>query len=268
MNRSSDLLERARALRLWGLVADWNELADSVPIEDLIRREEEVRAQRSLERRLREAKIGRFKSIADFAWTWPAKCDRQAIEELLELRFVGEGANAILAGPNGVGKTTIAKNVAHQALVSGHTVRFDTAAGMLNHLAAQDGATSLRRAFNRFVRPALLVVDELGYLSYTDRHADLLFEVVSRRYDTGRAILITTNKPFSQWSDIFPNATCVVTLVDRLVHRCDIIDIEGGSFRLKEAEERAKRKRSSNKAKKSVRATRATKTTRQPRRKR
>jgi len=84
-------------------------------------------------------------------------------------------------------------------------------------------------------------VDNRRYLSYSNRHADLLFEVVTRRYGQ-KPILVTTNKPFSEWNDVFPNAACVVTLVDRLVHRSEILAIDGDSYRLKEANERAARK--------------------------
>ncbi len=148
----------------------------------------------------------------------------------------------MLVGPNAVGKTMSAKNLAHEAILAGRTVRFTSASVMLQDLAAQDGARALQRALRRYSSPTLLVVDELGYLSYDHRHADLLFEVVNRRYEAERSILVTTNKPFAEWGEVFPSATCVVTLVDRLVHRSEIIGINTGSFRLREAEERHQRK--------------------------
>jgi DNA replication protein DnaC len=148
----------------------------------------------------------------------------------------------VLVGPNAVGKTMSAKNLAHEAILAGRTVRFTSASVMLQDLAAQDGARALQRALRRYSSPTLLVVDELGYLSYDHRHADLLFEVVNRRYEAERSILVTTNKPFAEWGEVFPSATCVVTLVDRLVHRSEIIGINTGSFRLREAEERHQRK--------------------------
>lgn len=85
----------------------------------------------------------------------------------------------------------------------------------------------------------VLIVDELGYVAYGNRHADVLFEVVNRRYEAGRPLIVTTNRAFTDWGGLFPNATCVVTLVDRLVHHCEIVHIDGDSYRLKEAEERA-----------------------------
>ncbi len=137
-----------------------------------------------------------------------------------------------------MGKSTIARNIAYQAVLAGHTVRFTSAAQMLNELAAQDGDHALRRRLALYARPRLLVIDEVGYLSYSNRHADLLFEIVSRRYEE-KSTLITTNRPFSEWNEVFPNAACVVSLIDRLIHHAEIIPIEGESFRLKEAKERA-----------------------------
>jgi DNA replication protein DnaC len=240
---NDDPKHRALVLGLHGLLARWDELTpeEHEVVMRLLAWEEAERQRRSLERRLRNARVGRFKSIADYDWKWPKRCDREAIEDLLALRFVEERANAIVLGPNGVGKTMLSRNIAHAALLAGYTVRFATASEMLNDLAAQDGAQALGRRLRHYAQPTLLVIDELGYLSYSNRHADLLFEVVSRRYGE-RSTLITTNKPFAEWSEVFPNASCVVTLVDRLVHHCDIVQIEGESYRLKEARERQARR--------------------------
>jgi len=236
--------DRARDLALYGLVTNWDLLddADFEWIGRLLEWEETERQRRSLERRLRNARLGAFKSLADFDWSWPKRCDRETIDDLLTLRFIDEGANGVLLGPNGVGKTTIARNISHQAVLAGYTVRCVTASKLLNELAAQDGASGLERHLRRYTGPRLLCIDELGYLSYGNRHADLLFEVVTRRYDAGKSILITTNKPFAEWSEVFPNASCVVTLVDRLVHKADIVTVEGESYRLKESKERRARR--------------------------
>jgi DNA replication protein DnaC len=111
---------------------------------------------------------------------------------------------------------------------------------MLNDLAAQESAKALARRVRRYTKPKLLCIDEVGYLSYNNRYADLLFEVVSRRYDGPASIVLSTNKPFGEWSTVFPHAACVVTLVDRLLHRAEVINIEGDSYRLKEAKERSR----------------------------
>ncbi|XXU73209.1 ATP-binding protein [Sorangium sp. So ce1151] len=95
------------------------------------------------------------------------------------------------------------------------------------------------------MQPAILCIDEVGYLSYDTRHADLLFEVVTRRYEKNKSIVLTTNKPFAEWPTVFPNAACVVTLVDRLLHRAELVVIEGDSYRLRDAQERQLRRSAS-----------------------
>ncbi|MDZ7753677.1 MAG: IS21-like element helper ATPase IstB [Gammaproteobacteria bacterium] len=231
------LKERATALKLHGLLSHWEEHADDGWVESLIQWEEEERAHRSLERRMKGARLGRFKPLADFDWGWPGRCDRELVSELMRLDFLTEAVNIILVGPNGVGKSTLARNIAHQAVLAGHSVLFTSAGQMLNDLAAQDGDSALKRRLARYARPQLLAVDEVGYLAYSNRHADLLFEIVSRRYEE-KSTLVTTNRPFAEWGEVFPNASCVVSLVDRLVHRSEILTIEGESYRLKEAKER------------------------------
>lgn len=235
---SDDLRARARALGLHGLDARWDEFREKPWVRELLAVEDDERQRRSLERRVRNAKIGKFKPMADFDWSWPKTIDRDAVNDLFLLSFIRETANVIIVGPNGVGKTMISHNLAHRAIIGGYTVKCCTASAMLNDLASQDGAMGLQRALARYCRPQLLVLDEVGYLSYDNRHADLLFEVVTRRYDQ-KPIIVTTNKPFAEWNDVFPNAACVVTLVDRLVHSSEIVTIEGDSYRLKEAKERA-----------------------------
>ena len=236
-----ELHRRAQALRLPGLLAHWDEAATAPWLAQLPAWEEDERARRSLERRLRASRVTPFKPIADFDWSWPSHCDRQAIEELLALQFIQEAANVVLVGPNGIGKSTVARNLGFAALRAGYSVLFVSAGTLLGELAAIDSASSLNRRLRHYAQVDLLAIDELGYLSYSNRHADLLFELTNRRYER-RSLVITTNKTFSEWHEVFPNAACVVSLIDRLTHHAEILSFEGQSYRLKEAEERAQKR--------------------------
>ena len=249
-NDNDPLMDRAKALKLHGMLEHWEEIAATDWVEPVIQWEEEERVRRGLERRLKSAHLGRFKLLADFDWAWPRQCDHEAVNDLMRLNFLADASNVILVGPNGVGKSTIARNIAHQAVLQGHNVLFTTASQMLNELAAQDGDSALKRRLAHFARPQLLVIDEVGYLSYSNRHADLLFDIVSRRYEE-KSTLVTTNRPFAEWSEVFPNASCVVSLVDRLVHHSEILTIDGESYRLKEAKEQQQQKAASRKRRKS-----------------
>lgn len=241
MTSHDPLRQRAQALRLHGLLAHWTEVAHAPWLAELIDWEEQERARRSLQRRLAAAHIGQFKPLVDFDWSWPKRCDRAAIEELMTLQFMQEATNAILVGPNGVGKSTLARNLAHQALVHGYSVLFVAAGQLLGDLAALDSDSALRRRLRHYAAADLICIDEIGYLSYSNRHADLLFELISRRYEH-KSTLLTTNKSFSAWHEVFPNAACVVSLIDRLVHNAEVVVIEGESYRLKEARERAEQR--------------------------
>lgn len=239
MTNPDPLRHRAEALHLYGLLTHWTEAAGWA--EDLLGWEEQERARRSLERRLKDAHIGRFKPLCDFDWTWPKRCDRAAVEALMALDFLNDATNAVLVGPNGVGKSTLARNITHQAILHGHTALFVSAGQMLGDLAALDSDSALRRRLRYYATPTLLAIDEVGYLSYSNRHADLLFELISRRYEE-KSTLVTTNRPFAEWHEVFPNAACVVSLVDRLVHNAEIIAVDGESYRLKEAKERSEQR--------------------------
>ena len=242
----AELHAQAVELRLHGLLAHWDELMGQLETEQRVRQwlgwESVERAHRSLERRLREAHLGRFKPLADFDWAWPKECDRTAIEELMSLQFMADASSVVLFGNNGVGKTMVALNIAHQAVLQGHTALCTTAGQMLGELAALDSDSALRRRLQHYAAPDLLLIDEVGYLAYSNRHADMLFELVSRRY-LHRSTIVTTNRRFADWGEVFPNAACVVSLVDRLMHRAEVVRIEGESYRAKEADERAAQRR-------------------------
>jgi DNA replication protein DnaC len=236
-----DLREQAAGLRLHGLLSHWSEVMAQPEqahwVAQMLTWEAHERSRRSLERRLREAHLGRFKPLVDFDWAWPKHIDRSAVEELMTLDFLKDASNVVLVGPNGVGKTMCACNIAYQAVLAGHTAMFTTAGQLLSEMAALDSDSALRRKLRQYAAPDVLVIDEVGYLSFSNRAADLLFELISRRYQT-KSTVVTTNKAFADWGEIFPNAACVVSLIDRLMHRAEVVRIDGDSYRAKEAEER------------------------------
>jgi len=228
----NDVIARATKAR-WGPVA---------LLEALVAAEIDDRARRSLERRLAHARLGRFKALADWEWAWPKVLNRPVLERVLTLDFLAAPENVLLVGAQGLGKTMLAKNIAHQAILAGHSVLFTTAAELLLDLNGQETARALERRFRHYLRPQLLLIDEIGYLSYDAHAADLLFQIVSRRYET-KALVVTTNLPFKQWDTIFPNASCAVALIDRLTHHAEIVAIEGDSYRLRDAERSQKARR-------------------------
>jgi DNA replication protein DnaC len=231
-----DFLARATKRR-WGA---------RILLEELARQEVAERERRSLERRRKGAKLGRFKPIDQFDWNWPTKIDRATLDRALSGALVAARENLVLVAAQGLGKTMLARNIAHAAVLQGYSALFVEASKMLLDLGAQDSARALERRLRHYARPDLICIDEVGYLSYDARAADLLFEVVSRRYES-RSIVITTNLPFKSWPDIFPNASCVTALIDRLTHHADICLIEGESYRRREAEESRNARRSPRK---------------------
>ena len=203
------LRTRLKRLNLYGLLAQAEEIRHEPWLVRVLEIEESERQSRSLKRRFGNARLLKFKSIADFDYAWPKKIDRELVEELLTLDFLEQAANVILVGPNGVGKTMIAKNLLNQAVLRGYNARFVVASDMLHDLAAQDSSTQLARRLRRYTSVPLLCIDEVGYLSYDSRYADLLFEVITRRYQQ-RATILTTNKLCGAPHNLFNAASIVM----------------------------------------------------------
>ncbi len=246
----SDLIHALRELGLRGLADALDDLVARATkvrlsplqlVEEIVRIEKHDRGRRTLESRQKRSRIGAFKPMADFDWNWPTSIDRPLVERVLALHFLGEGGNVILAGAHGLGKTMILQNIAHQAVLKGQSVLVVTAARLINDLGAYDSPRALEQRLKHYAQVALLGIDELGYLSYDSRAADLLFEVISRRHLAKKPIVLSTNLAFKDWGTVFPHATCTVALIDRLTHRADIIHVEGDSWRRKEAKERQNR---------------------------
>ena len=215
----------------------------AVLLDTLVQAELEARARRRLERQLHGARLGRFKPMADFEWDWPKQLHRPTVERVLSLDFIARGENVVLVAPHGLGKTMLAKNLVHQAVLAGHSALFVTASDLLLDLNVRDTSRALERRLRAYARPHVLAIDEIGYLAYDARAADLLFQIISRRYEE-RSIIVTTNLAFKHWDTVFPNAACAVALIDRLTHHAEIIPIEGESYRKREAELTQKKRRS------------------------
>ena len=212
---ATDLKSRLRALGLVHIserlddiiaLATKKRMAPVELLEQIIGVEETDRARRSLERRSQRARIGRFKPISDYDWNWPTKIDREAVEAAIALDFLDQRRNVVLVAPQGLGKTMIAQNIAHQAILGGHSVLFVTAAQVLLDLRAQESGRALERRLKHYARFGLLVLDEIGYLAFDSANADLLFQVITMRYEK-KSLVLTTNLAFSDWPSVFPSAT-------------------------------------------------------------
>ena len=244
----ADLPARLRSLGLLATAAAFDDLVALATkkrwgiteiLEHITDIEEKDRTCRGLERRKKRSRLERFKPMADFDWNWPKKIERPVVESSVRLDFLAEARNVVLVAPQGLGKTMIAQNIAHQAILAGYSVLFVTAAQLLLDLGAQESSRALDRRLRYYAQVGLLVIDEIGFLAFDNRNADLLFQVVSRRYEK-KSLVLTTNLLFRDWHTIFPNATCATALIDRVVHHADVINIEGDSYRVREAEADAK----------------------------
>lgn len=243
MNPMNDLAVQLQQIGLRAVPAELDDFlaratkarwSSRVLLEQLAQAEAAERSRRSLERRLRLSGIKRFKPMADFDWSWPSKIERDVIERALLLDFVHENRNLILVGRNGLGKTMIAQNICHAAVLAGSSVLFRAAPALLEELQRQS-PEGRRRKLRTYANVGLLCIDEVGYLSFDDKAADLLYEVINRRYEH-KSVILTTNKPFKEWNEVFPNATCIATLLDRLLHHAEVTVVEGNSYRVRESE--------------------------------
>jgi DNA replication protein DnaC len=200
----------------------------------LVDGETALRDNRSIERRVRNARFPVLKTLEDFQWSWPKKINRPQIQNLFRLAFIATHTNVVLIGNVGLGKTHLSIALGHAACLNGHTVLFITAVDIINSLAAAQSAGRLKRELNRYLKPAILIVDELGYLPIDKHGADLLFQIISQRYERA-PMVITTNRAYKHWSQIFNNdSTLTSAILDRVLHHAETVIIEGKSFRMKD----------------------------------
>lgn len=200
----------------------------------LIEGEAARREQRSIERRIRDARFPVLKTLDDFQWNWPKKINRPQIQNLFRMAFVATQTNIVLIGNVGLGKTHLALALGHTACQRGHSVLYTTAVDIINTLAAAQSAGRLKREFHRYLKPAILIIDELGYLPIDKLGADLLFQIISQRYERAPTVM-TTNRVYKHWSQIFNNdSTLTSAILDRVLHHAETVIIEGKSFRMKD----------------------------------
>jgi len=192
------------------------------------------RRQRAIERRVKAARLPVIKTLEQFRWDWPKKINRLQVQNVFRLEFIAQKANVVLLGNVGLGKTHLALALGYAACQEGHSVLFADAISIINDLSAAQKRGLLKRQLKRYMAPELLAIDELGYLPIDQHGADLLFQVISQRYERG-AIVLTTNKPFKQWPSIFNNdSTLASAVLDRLLHHAETVVIEGASYRMKD----------------------------------
>ena len=200
----------------------------------LIEGECQRRRDRALQRRIKAARFPLLKTLDQFHWNWPRKLNRMHVQQLARLHFIETHTNVILLGGVGLGKTHLAIALAYTACLAGHAVLFTTAIDAVNALIAAQSAGRLKSELQKYLKPAVLCLDEVGYLPIDKTGADLLFQIISHRYERG-SMIITSNRPYKKWAEIFNNdSTLTSALLDRLLHHAETLLIEGSSYRMKD----------------------------------
>lgn len=203
-------------------------------LSELINGETDFRRDRTTKRRILMARFPVVKTLDDFDWSWPKKINRPQIQNMFRLKFIEDKSNVVFIGGVGLGKTHLAIALGYQACLKGHSVLFASAIDVINNLISAQRTERLKQELKKYQKPSLLILDELGYLPIDKTGADLLFTIISQRYEQG-SIIITTNRVFKDWSRIFNNdSTLTSALLDRLLHHTDASVIEGPSYRMRE----------------------------------
>ena len=198
----------------------------------LIEGESHQRMDRSTQRRIAAARFPVVKTLEAFDWSWPKTINELEVRDLFRLRFVKEKQNVIFLGGCGMGKSHLAVALGHEACIQGYRVLFISAAELINHLLAAQTQHRLKAELKKVLRPEVLILDELGYIPIDKHGADLLFQVISQRYERG-SILLTSNKAYKDWPGVFNNDNTVTSaILDRLLHHCQTVTITGSSYRM------------------------------------
>ncbi|MFB7297415.1 IS21-like element helper ATPase IstB [Streptomyces rubiginosohelvolus] len=200
---------------------------------DLVLAEElAVRDDRRFRQGLRLSKLPHHKTLDEYDFAFQPELDPRKIKDLATLAFVEAKANAALLGPPGVGKTHIAVALSVAACRAGFSVYFTTLDDMVRQLKVAEAGGRLNSKLRTYLRPGVLVVDEVGYQPLERAEANLVFQVISKRYEKG-SIILTSNKTFSEWGQVFGDEVLATAILDRLLHHCDVVSINGPSYRLK-----------------------------------
>jgi DNA replication protein DnaC len=200
----------------------------------LVEGKADLRRDHATTSRIRLARFPVLKTLDQFQWNWPTRINRLQVQHHFHLEFIKAKANLILLGGVGLGKTHLATALGYAACLQGYSVLFASAIEVINTLATAQRAGRLKAELKKYTKPALLILDELGYLPIDKAGADLLFQVISLRYEQG-AIVITSNRAFKEWPKIFNHdSTLTAAILDRLLHHAETVIIEGKSFRMKD----------------------------------
>jgi DNA replication protein DnaC len=228
------MLEEHAALAKQAAEEHWDHVAF---LARLAAGEAALRRERSVQRRINQARFPVIKTLEQFQWTWPKTINRMQVQHLFRLQFLANKGNVIFLGNVGLGKTHLATALGYAACIQGLSVRFTTAVEVINALAAAQRAKRLKQALDNYRKPTLLILDELGYLPIDKTGADLLFQIISQRYEQG-SIIVTSNRAYKHWAEIFNNdATLTSALLDRLLHHAETVLIEGQSYRMQDRTE-------------------------------
>jgi DNA replication protein DnaC len=191
------------------------------------------RHQRGVEARLMMARFPWVKSLEQFDFSFQPTVDRKVIRELATVGFVERAENVIILGPPGVGKTHLAIALGVKAVEAGHKVLFLTLESMITRLTKARMENRIERQLQQFVYPKVLIIDEMGYLPMNREEAGLLFRLLTRRYERA-SLILTSNKSFVDWGEIFNDQVLATAILDRLLHHSTTLNIKGESYRLKE----------------------------------